>query len=325
MSESEHTTSSRERSVKRPVVSWLPQVSSWLLNTAKGRLTTDGDEAKLFESGEFGFSNPESLQRTMWWFMSLHFGLINRDKSRKLCWGDVELQLDEDGRELLVWLSERGTKNRKGQEIGHGRAVQPKVYATGTNRCPIMMYKMFKSHRPGEMNSQDSPFFLALRHNRKLDSHIWYKKAPLGKNEIGKFMQQAAGRSGLAQRIGGKVSNHSVRKTSISRLLDANREHCATNIVPSENFPAQLSGHKNTQSLQSCKSANEQHQWQMSNILSRTQQPSNKSLPAPSQGPSSHASGQFIANRSATVQDRGQLMSMQSMHSFSMNTLPSAL
>ncbi|XP_031421053.1 uncharacterized protein LOC105908810 isoform X5 [Clupea harengus] len=254
------------------------------------RPITDGDEAKLFESGEFGFSNPESLQRTMWWFMSLHFGLINRDESRKLCWGDVELQLDEDGRELLVWLSERGTKNRKGQEIGHGRAFQPKVYATGTNRCPIMMYKMFKSHRPGEMNSQDSPFFLALRHNRKLDSHIWYKKAPLGKNEIGKFMQQAAGRSGLAQRIGGKVSNHSVRKTSISRLLDANREHCATNIVPSENFPAQLSGHKNTQSLQSCKSANEQHQRQMSNILSRTQQPSNKSLPAPSQGPSSHAS-----------------------------------
>ena len=56
-------------------------------------------------------------------------------------------------------------------------------------------------------------------------------------------------------------SNHSVRKTSISRLLDAN--------VP-ENFVAQLSGHKNTQSLQSYKSASEHHQRQMSNTLSRT-------------------------------------------------------
>ena len=131
--------------------------------------------------------------------------------------------------------------------------------------------------------------------------------------------RQAAGSSGLAQRIDRKVRNQSVRKTSISRVLDANTP---------ENFVAQLSGHKNTQSLQSYKSANEQHQRQMSNILSRTEQPPTKSLPAPSQGPSSHASGQFIANRSVTVQERGQLMSMQSMHSFSMNiagTLPSAL
>ena len=43
------------------------------------RPITDGNEAKLFESGEFGFSNPESLQRTMWWFISLHFGFRARD------------------------------------------------------------------------------------------------------------------------------------------------------------------------------------------------------------------------------------------------------
>ena len=45
--------------------------------------------------------------------------------------------------------------------------------------------------------------------------------------------------------------NHSVRKTCISRLLDAD--------VP-ENFVAQLSGHKSTESLQSYKSASAKHQ-----------------------------------------------------------------
>ena len=113
------------------------------------------------------------------------------------------------------------------------------------------------------MKQKDSPFFLAVRHgSRRENSEIWYMKAPLGKNQIGKFLSSAADNAGI-QRTGAKVSNHSVRKTSISRLLDASTP---------ENFVAQLSGHKNTQSLQSYKSAGEKHQRQMSYILSRATQ-----------------------------------------------------
>ena len=56
-----------------------------------------------------------------------------------------------------------------------------------------------------------------------------------------------------------KVSNHSVRKTSIGRLLDAN--------FP-ENYVMQLSGHKNIQSFSAYKSASLGHQRQMSDALS---------------------------------------------------------
>ena len=70
-------------------------------------------------------------------------------------------------------------------------------------------------------------------------------KAPLGKNEVGKFLSTTAKNAG-PHREGKKVTNHSVRKTCISRLLDAD---------VLENFVAQLSGHKNTKSLQSFKSA----------------------------------------------------------------------
>lgn len=251
------------------------------------RSLTDEEEDKLFRSGQFGSSSPEALQRTMWWFLSLHYGFRARDESRKLCWGDVELQQDpvQDGREMLVWLNERGTKTRKGQENGHQRAFQPKIYATNTERCPIRFYKLFKSHRPEEMNQPDSPFFLAVRHgSRREKSKIWYMKAPLGKNQIGKFLSSAAENAGI-QRTGAKVSNHSVRKTSISRLLDANTP---------ENFVAQLSGHKNTQSLQSYKSASEQHQRQMSHILSRTQEAANQSLPDSN-------SVEFLANETSTI------------------------
>ena len=58
---------------------------------------------------------------------------------------------------------------------------------------------------------------------------------------MGKFLPKAT-----QEACGKKIANHSVRKTSISRLLDGGTP---------EHFAAQLSGHKNLQSLSSYKSA----------------------------------------------------------------------
>ena len=87
--------------------------------------------------------------------------------------------------------------------------------------------------------TRKSPFFLAINYNAWRTKSTWYKASPLGKNQIGQFLPKAAKNAGL-QACGRKLSNHSVRKTSISRLLDAGI---------SENFVTQLNGHKNFQSL----------------------------------------------------------------------------
>ena len=81
----------------------------------------------------------------------MHFGFRGRGESRKLRWGDVELQQQQSGDELLVWVGKRGSKTRTGQEHGHQRAFQPKSYATGDEKCPVKLYKTFKSYRPPEM------------------------------------------------------------------------------------------------------------------------------------------------------------------------------
>ena len=133
--------------------------------------------------------------------------------------GDVSLQTDpiQNGREMLVWLNERGTKTRKGEENGHRRPFSPKAYATNTQRCPVHIYKLFRSYRPEEMNKPGAPFFLAVRHgDRQVNPQVWYMKAPLGKNGIGKFLKTAAYEASI-QIQGSKVANHSVRKTSIGR------------------------------------------------------------------------------------------------------------
>ena len=149
----------------------------------------------------------------------------------------------ETGCELLLWKAERESKTRHGDEQ-HQRAFYPTAQATENERCPVQLYRAFAEHRPLEMKQPDSPFFLAINHRRQPSSQIWYSKAALGKNEIGKFLSKAA----KAAKLPGNITNHSqtVRKTCISRLMDANI---------SANFVAQLSGHKNLKSLDSYKSA----------------------------------------------------------------------
>ena len=48
------------------------------------RELTEGEREKLFETRQFGEHDPLVLQRTLWWFLSLHFGFRARDESRKL-------------------------------------------------------------------------------------------------------------------------------------------------------------------------------------------------------------------------------------------------
>ena len=124
------------------------------------------------------------LQRTMWWFTFLHFGFRVCDESRKLCWGDVGLEFDPiKNQEYLVWYCERGTKTRTGKENEQKRMFNPRVYATGNDRCAVKYYKIFKTHRPKESLTPASPFFLAIKHNRQPSDTLWYFNRPLGKKQ----------------------------------------------------------------------------------------------------------------------------------------------
>ena len=162
----------------------------------------------MFERGEFGDQDPEVLQRTVCWLLSLHLVFRARYESRTLMWGDVKLQINaETGNEELVWTAERGSKCRKGERPG--KPFCPIAQASNSARCPVFFYKAFRSHRPTEMNNQESPFYLAINHKRKPSNTVWYMNAPLGKNSIRKFLKMAANRMGLQW----NATNHAVRKT----------------------------------------------------------------------------------------------------------------
>ena len=77
---------------------------------------------------EFYNSDPASCTSKSW------------DEIRKLRWGDVQLQPQNGGQEVLVWLAKLGMKTRHGQERGHQRAFQLKIYATNTQRDVLSVF-----------------------------------------------------------------------------------------------------------------------------------------------------------------------------------------
>ena len=87
----------------------------------KRKLFTGAEDDALFENGQFGVQDPKSLQRALWWFLSLHSGWRARDESRKMCWGDVvlasDLETDSDSdssktrQDKMVVIKERLNRN----------------------------------------------------------------------------------------------------------------------------------------------------------------------------------------------------------------------
>ena len=166
---------------------------------------TEEDEAKIYEAEEFRCS-PQALQRTLWSFLSMHFGFGARDKSRKLCWGDIMLEKNpETGLEVLVWTAERGSKTRQGLEGGHRCQHNPRIYATGTERCPILFYKLFRSHLPNKACSVEFPFFLAVNYQFWRETRFCTSVRRLAKQYRGVNLQKQLLR---LLESGKKVSNH---------------------------------------------------------------------------------------------------------------------
>jgi len=172
--------------------------------------------------------------------------------------GDIVLRQDEaTGEEYLEWSTERESKTRHGDENEHRRFFRPKAYEAGDRKCPVACYKEFVYKRPEEAKSPESPFFLAVHHQRKPENRIWFSKRPMGKNKIDQFLSSAT--KNLPLSISGKFTNHSVRKTYIKTLLDSGVSH---------NKVAQLSDQKSLKRLDSYAVASHQQQRQMFKILS---------------------------------------------------------
>ena len=122
-----------------------------------------------------------------------------------------------------------------------------------------------------EMKKTESPFYLAAI--PKPSSEIWYKRQPLGKHSLAKFMKEMCKAAGIE----GHFTNHSARRTMISTLRKENVE--PLNIIA-------LAGQRNLKSLDSYSEASTEQQQVMSSKIS--EQIEGRKLTKDSQSASSH-------------------------------------
>jgi len=198
-------------------------------------------------------STPQVLLRTIWFHNTVYLGWRAQDEHHRVRIGDFEVKTEE-GKEYVEWIKERGSKTRTGEkEFIPDRPFNPKMFATGGPRCPVKLFKEYVSRRPEDMNTPDSPFYLAA--NSKSSSEIWFKRQPLGKHSLAKFMKEMC----KAADIDGRFTNHSARRTMISTLRKENVE--PLNIIA-------LAGQRNLKSLDSYSEASTEQQQIMSSKIS---------------------------------------------------------
>ena len=214
------------------------------------------EEEVLWKENKFRSTTPEALVNTMWWLLTQHFGLRGRQEHHDVKVDDFQLCKDDNGVEF-VQFTEGQTKTRQGGLRTKHRDFQLRMFAAGGERCPVALFKQFVSRRPQNLKTT-GPFYLSIKTNRKPDDNVWFKVQPMGENIINDMMKSIVANT-ILESSDKKFTNHSTRKTVVSKLKKANVER--SGIV-------KVTGHKTIQSLDDYDEANEEEQQQLSYAIS---------------------------------------------------------
>jgi hypothetical protein len=146
---------------------------------------TKAEQDKLWAAGQLGGDNPLVLLHTIWFLCTMHFGWRGVDEHRRVCFGDMVHGVDDENIEFFEMKTERGTKTRNGAVGQHERAFNPRMYATGGDRCPVKLMKKYLGLRPPHCCLPNSPFYLQPANTPVTsNSLIWYKNQPVGINTL---------------------------------------------------------------------------------------------------------------------------------------------
>ena len=181
--------------------------------------------------------NPTSLLHTVWFNNIQHFGQRGRQEHITMRMDNFGTCYDENGRKYITFR-EDPTKTRQHGLHPDPRVTDPKMFATGGDRCPVGIFEFYVSKRPHELRTTGR-FYLTPKHDCLLSAHIWYKVTPVGKNKIGNFMKEMICGTEV-EKNGKKITNYSGRKTLVKKLKQAD--------VP-ESSIIKVTGHKTTRGL----------------------------------------------------------------------------
>lgn len=244
----------------------------------------------LWEKGIFGYTSAKQVQYTIFYYLGLTLGFRATHEHRQLKLGDLIGPITDANGDKYVQFTERLTKTRHGQEDeSSSRIYAPKMWqAENRDRCPVKAFEIFKNHRPSQMKSDDSPFYLAFN-NSTFDNAPWFKNQNLGQHSLEKIMKICYSAAGLSGKF---INNTSIRKTTATKLLNAK--------IPAPMVQG-LTGHKTAESLSAYACTTVPVQKEMCNVLTGTKRRYNETVTSSStvvsekiSNKKSNLSGMFI-------------------------------
>ena len=213
--------------------------------SSRSRSLTKEEEEVLQKNRHLGGGTTRALLSTMWWLLTQHFGLRGWQEHYQMEVGDLTLQRDYDGNEILSF-AKGPTKTRQGRLSVKTRLVTLKMFATGNEeRCPVMLFKRYLETRPSEMK-KSGPFHLSVFDEPV--SSVWHKKTPVGKNIINTFMNNMKENSALKDLCPEKnLTYHSARKTVVKKLKSSGISKCEIKNITSHASAQGLDDYYTTQ------------------------------------------------------------------------------
>jgi hypothetical protein len=218
----------------------------------------------FYEKKLLGLHNPKSILNSLWFNNTVMFGMRGgQTEHRNLQWGDVSLRKDPIIGEYLELNLERQTKTRTGVDIQNIRKTKPTQHALPNDpeKCPVNLYKFYRSKRPECMMHENAPYYLATVTNNKnpKKNEKWFLAQPVGVNKLKNLMKVMKTDAGLDRER--RLTNTSARKHMITTLNSFN--------VPPTNI-MQITGHKNVQSITNYSEVTLQQKKQMNRLLSKS-------------------------------------------------------
>ena len=171
---------------------------------------TDEDFEKLRSSNILVTSNPQGLQRKVWFDIMIGFGPRDLEDQRSFTNRTFTVKTDDRGIKFVEMVASEITKNHRGELSDDECERSPRIYAINTPVCPVSSFELYLSKR----NPKSTHFFQKPICKFQSSEDVWYTKRLIGKKTLRDMMKNLSKKARLSK----IYTNHSVRETPVDLL-----------------------------------------------------------------------------------------------------------
>ena len=181
-------------------------------------------ENELWNKSILGEDTPDKLRQTILFLIGIHCGLragdehydLRRDGLDKM--SQFTFQRNSLGQRCVVYTEDTITKTNDGglDSIRKDRKVVWIYPGKDINRCPVRLIDKYISLCPQVKNQKQKPNFYLHSLDRPNPAQ-WYSNRVVGQNTLRNYVKDML----KAAELDGYFTNHSLRRTSTSRLFQA--------------------------------------------------------------------------------------------------------